>query len=73
LALSFVPQIVKTYRCKKVDDISVGLYIMLLVGFLFQMAYSISIESWPFIANYTWNMIMTIAFLILYLKYRGAK
>lgn len=73
LICSFIPQIIKTYKCKKVDDISLSLYVMLLIGFVFQMIYSISIMSWPFIVNYLCNTIMVIVFLVLYFKYKGRK
>jgi len=70
LASSYIPQIVKTYKSKQVDDISVVQWILLASGLLASFIYSFSLMAWPLIINYGWAFINSLIFLGLYFKYR---
>jgi MtN3 and saliva related transmembrane protein len=52
--IGFVPQIVKAYRTKKMEDVSLVMPIMLSLGMMFWLFYGISLNNLPIIL---WNAI----------------
>ena len=61
IMISFIPQVIKSYRTKRVDDLSIWMIIATLIGTGFWLAYGILISSKPI-------MIMNsiFAFIVLY-------
>lgn len=72
-ATSYLPQMIRTYRTKKVGDISVSLWWILVVAYLCGMRYGIYLKQWQLICGYLWGFICTSAYLILYYTYKGNK
>jgi len=70
-ALSYVPQIIYTYKTKKVGDISVSLWWILLVAYSCGMWYGIDLRQWQLISGYLWGWACSSTYLVLYYKYRG--
>lgn len=67
--LSFIPQVIKSYRLKKVDDISIWMVIASLIGTIFWVVYGFLIEAMPvIIMNFIFGIIVIIQ-LILMKKY----
>jgi MtN3 and saliva related transmembrane protein len=67
--ISFLPQVVKTWRTRSTKDISTGMFVMFCAGLLLWVVYGLSIGSAPVIlANVT---TFTFAFVILLLKLRN--
>ena len=66
--LAFVPQAVKTIRSRDTSGISLGMYVIFIVGIGFWFLYGLALGSWPMIlANIT---TFTLAAVILALKLR---
>ena len=66
ITISFVPQVIKSYKTKSVDDVSVWMIIATMFGSFFWVAYGIIIWSMPVaIMNYTFLLMVTYQ---LYLK-----
>ena len=66
--LSFVPQAAKTIRSRDTSGISLGMYVIFIVGIGFWFLYGLALGSWPMIlANIT---TFTLAAVILALKLR---
>lgn len=70
LGTALIPQLMKTYKTKRVDDISLSRCILLSTGFFLSLIYSISLMAWPLIFNYFWALVTSLIFLKLYFKYR---
>jgi len=66
--ISFLPQVIKTWRSKSVKDISIGMFLTYCIGILLWIFYGIYINSVPVIVT---NIVtFTLAFLILVMKMR---
>jgi MtN3 and saliva related transmembrane protein len=71
IMISFIPQVIKSYKTKNVGDISLGLIIATIIGTIFWIIYGGMIESMPLIIM---NIIFGITVLYqLYLKIKYEK
>ena len=71
IMISFIPQVIKSYKTKNVGDISLGLIIATIIGTIFWIIYGIMINSMPLIIM---NIIFGITVLYqLYLKIKYEK
>jgi MtN3 and saliva related transmembrane protein len=67
--VGFIPQIIKGYRTKRMEDVSLLMPLVLGVGMLLWLFYGISLENLPIIL---WNAIafaLNIAVVVLKLRY----
>lgn len=66
---AFFPQVIKAHQTKHTKDISLVMYLLLVVGLAFWTIYGFMIDSWPII----WANLITIAanlyLVFLKLKY----
>ena len=67
--ISFLPQVIKTWKSKSTKDISIGMYAALSVGLLLWIFYGLSIDSMPVIITNTVSLILTALVLLLKIKY----
>lgn len=66
--IAFIPQAVKVYKTKQTKDISLGMFSLLIAGFVLWLWYGILLSSYPIIiAN---SITLIIAFYILIAKLR---
>ncbi|WP_371818977.1 SemiSWEET transporter [Roseococcus sp. SDR] len=66
--LAFVPQVVKTWRTRSTADVSLGMFVLMVVGMSAWLAYGLLIGDLPLIlAN---AVTLTLASVILVLKLR---
>lgn len=66
--IAFIPQAVKVYKTKHTKDISLGMFSLLIVGFVFWLCYGLMLSSYPIIlAN---SITLIIAIYILFTKIR---
>lgn len=64
--IAFLPQVIKTIRLKKADEISLMMYIMFCVGLLCWLIYGMFIMNLPLIgAN---GIAFILAMIVLYFK-----
>lgn len=61
--ISFLPQVIKTIKTKRTRDLSLPMYIVLLIGVVLWTIYGISLKSWPMAA--TNIFIFTFASIII--------
>ncbi|NJD55806.1 MAG: hypothetical protein FIA94_05295 [Nitrospirae bacterium] len=67
--VSFLPQVIKTWKTRSTKDISTGMFSLFCAGIFFWILYGFSISSLPVIVT---NIITFIlAFIILVLKLRN--
>lgn len=71
LNISVLPQILKTWRTKRVDDLSVGAYLLALLGFICALVYcAVAGSGGWLIANYTIGLLLDLTMLVLIIRYR---
>lgn len=64
--LSFLPQVIKTWKTRSTKDISLAMFIAFCAGVFLWMVYGVMIWSWPvIIAN---AAVLMLAGIILVLK-----
>jgi len=66
---SFVPQIVKILREKRVQDVSLRMYVVTVAGFCLWIAYGVLLGSWPVWASNSVNLALAGTVLALKLRY----
>ena len=71
ICISSLPQIVKTYRTKKADDLSISYLIILMLGMTLVMIYSLHIGDPIFIFGNSLSVLSTGVLIFLCLRYRS--
>jgi len=66
---AFVPQVYKVFRTKSTKDISLTMYLILLVGSLLWLYYGLVIDSLAIILANSVTGVLILAVLFLKLKY----
>ncbi len=67
--IGFVPQIIKGYRTKRMNDVSLVMPVLLAAGMLFWLFYGIWLGSMPLIL---WNaiaLVLNLVIIVLILRY----
>ncbi|MGL1893653.1 MAG: SemiSWEET transporter [Spirochaetaceae bacterium] len=68
--VSFVPQALKTILTKDTKGISLGMYIMFVIGVILWLAYGIFIRDFPLIIANCITLMLSMTILIYKLRYR---
>jgi MtN3 and saliva related transmembrane protein len=66
---SFLPQLIKILKKRRAEDISVLMYLIFVSGIALWLVYGIMLNEAPIIAANGVTLIITLAILILKLKY----
>ena len=71
-AICYMPQIYKSLTTKKVDDVSVSLFILSLIGYICAIIYTLSDIGFNLIliTNYVFGAICSLLMIIIFLCYR---
>ena len=71
-AICYIPQIVKSLKTKKVNDVSVSLFILSLFGYISAIIYTLSAIGFNLIliTNYVFGAICSLLMIIIFLCYR---
>lgn len=72
-AIELIPQIIKTYKTKCVNDISLPYYVICLSGYVTFLTGAIFIKQWFLIASHIPSFLMLLIMLYLIIKCRGNK
>jgi MtN3 and saliva related transmembrane protein len=65
---SFIPQAVKIIRERDASSVSLGMYVVTVIGFALWSTYGVMLGSWPLIGS---NLVsLALSALILFLKLR---
>jgi MtN3 and saliva related transmembrane protein len=67
---SFLPQAIKTIRMKEARDISIIMYIVMLIGVILWLTYGILLSNLPIIAANSISMALSLLILGLKIKYK---
>lgn len=62
--VAFIPQAVKVYKTKHTKDISLGMFSLLNLGFVFWLIYGIMLNSYPIIVANAVTIVFAIYILL---------
>lgn len=69
-AFSLLPQLIKIWKEKKADDVSIGMLLVLLSGLCLWVWYGIKIEDYIIIAANGFSIVINICVVILTILYK---
>ena len=67
--VAFLPQVIKTWRTKKAEDVSTVMLLMFITGLLFWIIYAIHTHALPVLIANIITFILNVTILILKLIY----
>lgn len=68
--IAFVPQLVKIWRSKSADDVSLAMFLIFTTGVTLWLLYGLLIGAWPVIVANAMTLVLACAILVLKLRYR---
>ena len=69
-SLSGLPQLIKSIRTKSTTDISLGMFVALIVGIIIWLVYGFAVQDVPIIAANVFALAINLSILILKLRYK---
>ncbi|MGZ3838325.1 MAG: SemiSWEET family sugar transporter [Flavisolibacter sp.] len=69
-AISLLPQVIKTLKEKKAEDISLVMLLVLQAGLILWILYGIKRQDLPIIATNSLSLLINILMVILRVRYR---
>lgn len=67
--MAFLPQVLRTLRLRRTQDISLVMYALLCTGVCLWLLYGVLIYSWPVIVSNTVTLVLAGAVLVLKLRH----
>jgi MtN3 and saliva related transmembrane protein len=71
--LSFLPQVIKSLRTRRMEDINLLFLVMLIAGLLLWTVYGFMLMQWPLIAANAVTLALNFVLLGLKLKHNGKR
>jgi MtN3 and saliva related transmembrane protein len=68
---SLLPQLIKIIKEKKVEDLSMTMFVSLLIGIILWVVYGILRDDWPIIVTNSFSVVLNLFILVLKFKYRN--
>ena len=68
--ISLVPQIIKTYRTRHTEDLSLGMFCLLAAGVAMWLVYGVLIEALPIIIANAITFVLCFYIIIMKIKYK---
>ena len=69
-SVSSIPQLIKIFKEKEVEDLSIGMIIFLICGIATWTYYGILRKDWPIIVTNIFSLMVNITLLVLYKVYK---
>jgi len=67
---AFLPQVIKTWRTRKAEDVSIVMLLLFIAGLLFWIIYAIQTNALPVLIANIITFILNVTILILKLIYK---
>ncbi len=67
--IAFLPQVIKTWRTKKAEDVSITMLLMFITGLLFWIVYALKMNALPVLIANIITFILNVTILTLKLIY----
>ena len=69
-ACSLLPQVIKTLKEKKAEDVSLLMLLVLMAGLIMWIIYGIKRDDFPIIATNCFSFLVNITMVVLRIKYK---
>ena len=63
--IAFVPQVIKTWRSRSTDDISLGMFVLFTAGVICWLIYGIALTALPIIISNSVTLVLALTILVL--------
>lgn len=67
--LAFLPQVVRTWRTRSTDDISLGMFSLMVFGIALWLFYGIAIGDWPLIVADGVSLLLATTILLMKMRF----
>jgi MtN3 and saliva related transmembrane protein len=67
-AIQLLPQIIKALKTRKVQDVSIGLALIVMINAIIWIAYGLHLSDYAIVTANIFNLICAVTLLILKLK-----
>jgi MtN3 and saliva related transmembrane protein len=67
---SLLPQLIKIIKDKHVEDLSIGMFISLLIGLILWIVYGILRDDLPIILTNSFSVLLNLSIIFLRFKYK---
>ena len=71
--VAFIPQIIKSYRTKSVNDLSMGMFLTLLITQLCWIGYAIPLGAWELWTSSLIEIILLVPIFVMWLMYHHSR
>jgi MtN3 and saliva related transmembrane protein len=71
-ASSLIPQVIKTFKAKSAEDVSILMLLVLQAGIILWIVYGIKREDMPIILTNSFSLLVNITMVVLGIKYKKA-
>ena len=71
-SICYLPQILKSLSTKNVEDVSVQMFVLSIIGYISAMGYTLLRVGWDFwwIINYLFGLVSSSIMVCIYYKYK---
>jgi MtN3 and saliva related transmembrane protein len=66
---AFLPQVIRTWRTRSTEDISLGMFLLTVFGLFLWLVYGLALNDWPLIVTDAVSLILAVTILGLKLRY----
>jgi len=67
---AFVPQVLKTWKSRSAEDVSLAMFLIFSVGVLLWLVYGILIGATPIIVANSVTLVLALAILVMKIRYK---
>jgi MtN3 and saliva related transmembrane protein len=67
--LAYLPQVIRAWRTRSTHDVSLKMYLLMVLGTLLWLGYGMALRDWPLIGANAVSLILTGSILFLKLRY----
>jgi MtN3 and saliva related transmembrane protein len=69
--LAFLPQVIKTWRSRSTKDISLGMFLLLVLGLVLWLAYGLLLNDLPIILANGCTLLLAGCILVFKITFKG--
>ena len=67
---AFVPQVLKTWKSRSAEDVSLAMFLIFSVGVLLWLVYGMLIGATPIIVANSVTLVLSLAILVMKMRYK---
>ena len=68
--VSFVPQVIKTWKSRSAKDISFGMFLLFSLGVVLWLAYGVALQSLPIIVSNLITLVLSLGIIAMKIVFK---